>query len=494
MTPTGPSRCAGTVLAAASVAVLVAGLLGAPSAYAQPGPPTKPTPSSDPGPGCDPDRRAVAHAAGGIALPRQPRDAPIPCMTIAGNAIEAATMGATDSGAVFFGSIQANPDGPRTIVASSVLARSVDRGESWENVVPGGLPLSPHGSLSSWMSVDPTTSRLWYATPAAPCGATVSWSDDDGETWGLNPNIGCPGQGAAALIEGPAPDGTDQPEGYPHVVYYCANGADRETSVLFCHKSLDGGRSWRWIGSTPDSIPPEEGCPPNDLRRTRTGEVAPDGILYFPTYSCDDDALGIAISDDQGASWTRQEALETEVQDLYPPALGIDTEGNLYIAWRGAGGLPHLTISTDRGESWSEPLMIAPPQVDHIRRLGVVVREPGHLLVSYLASTEEGGDYDAYMTESRNALEPEPLFWTVAVNDPATPVREADASETFGDRIQFLRGHIADDGTPWAGFHCFDTAMCPDQRLGIAARLHHPSEAGRRPETPRPVKPKEQRR
>jgi hypothetical protein len=50
-------------------------------------------------------------------------------------------------------------------------------------------------------------------------------------------------------------------------------------------------------------------------------------------------------------------------------------------------------------------------------------------------------------------------------------VLDADASETFGDRMWFLRGNIAPDGTPWGAFHCFDTELCPGERLGIAGRL-----------------------
>lgn len=399
-------------------------------------------------------------------------------MTFTGPAIEAATAGVTSTGTVFFGSIDQFPSDVRTIVKPSVLARSTDEGADWEVVVPGGLPTSPHGSLSSWMSVEPETDRVWYATPTAPCGATVSWSDDEGETWGTNPNIGCPAQGAAVLIEGPAPEGTPEPEGYPHVVYYCANSQDGTESVLACHRSRDGGRTFRFVGSTPDPVPAEEGCEPTNLRRTRPGEVAPDGVLYFPTWSCDHDELGLAISDDQGASWTTRHVHDVAVEDLYPPAMAIDTAGDLFFGYKGADGLPYVTVSTDRGVTWGPPLMLAPPGVDGIRRLGIVASDPGHILVSYLGSTDGGDSFNAYMTESRTAADERPTFVSAAVNDPSTPVNLASNEETFGDRTQFLRGHIAGDGTPWAAFHCFETDLCPGQRRGIAAQLHRPGATG----------------
>ena len=437
-----------------------------------------PVEAGDPGPGCDPVRPALAHHAGGEALPIQPSDAPIPCVSEVGPAIEGATIGVTSSGAVFFASIEQIPLPSRVIVEPSVVARSTDLGASWDFIIPGDLPTSPHGSLSTWLRVDPETDRVWYATPTAPCGATVSWSDDDGETWETFPNVGCPAQGASALIEGPVPPGGEPLTGdYPHVVYYCANAAEqplRDSSVLMCYRSLNGGHTWSWIGSTPDPIPAPEGCDATHFRATRAGEVGTDGVLYFPTYSCDDTLLGMAVSDDEGATWTRHEVLTTEIQDLYPPALGIDEENNLFLAWKGPGGLPYLAVSTNQAQDWSEPMMIAPPEVNVIRRLAIVARDEGHIVVSYLGSTDGGESFHAYITESRNALGGSPVFWSAPINDPEIPVLLATSSETFANRIQLLRGHIADDGTPWAAFHCYDTDLCPGLRTGLAGRLQRP--------------------
>ena len=122
--------------------------------------------------------------------------------------------------------------------------------------------------------------------------------------------------------------------------------------------------------------------------------------------------------------------------------------------------------------------MIAPPGVDSMRRLGIVARKTGHIVVSYLASTDGGASYDAYMTVSRNAADREPTFWSAPVNDPRTSVLNRGASESFAERIQLLRGHIDDGDTPWAAFHCFDTPLCPGRRVGMAAALRWPEGAG----------------
>ena len=149
------------------------------------------------------------------------------------------------------------------------------------------------------MSVDPHTSRIWFATTLPSlCGARISWSDDDGDHWKTNPSVGCPAQGGEKLLEGPAPAAGAKPVGYPHVVYYCANTIDIAASNLWCYKSLDGGATFNFVGSFPDPTPPA-GC--SERHPSRPGVVGPDGVLYFPTTLCG--ALGIAISPDEGTTW-----------------------------------------------------------------------------------------------------------------------------------------------------------------------------------------------
>jgi hypothetical protein len=439
--------------------------------------------ASQTGPGCDPARPAVAHGPGGTVLAFQPEGGPVPCMTFTGPTTDSAAIGVTGAGNVFYAPIEAqdpNPvPAPAKILMSTIVARSTNLGESWERLVPdtAGIPISTHGGLTDWLSVDPQTSRVWYATPAAPCGATVSWSDDEGASWGYNPNTGCPAQGANALIEGPAPAGGEQPSGYPHVVYYCANAAELplgDQSFLTCHKSLDGGASFQFVGGTPDKIPPREECG-DVVRETRVGAVGRDGILYFPQDVCRaGEELRLTLSEDEGASWQYKPIFRTEVQDLYPPALAVDARNNLFLAWKGAGALPYLTVSHDQGESWSEPIAIGAPGVTEIRRLALAARDPGHIAVSYLGSADGGETFNAYLTESRNALDAAPTFWSAPVNDPSTPVALGTETGTFGDRIQFLNNMIGPDGTPWAGFHCARTELCPDARVGVAGRLAWP--------------------
>src|SRR5262245_39029125 len=268
------------------------------------------------GPGCDPSRPAVPHRAGGVAAPSEPpAGAPIPCATLTGPTTESATMGVAASGTVSYAPrLPSSALGSPALALPALVARSVDLGATWEPRDPGLPP--PALSLVPWMHVDPTTSRLWLAVPQPRfCGAEISWSDDDGENWQTNPSVGCPGQGALKVLEGPAPAGGTQPVGYPHVVYYCANLQDGSPqSILHCYKSLDGGASFAPIGSFPDPMPPPPACG-TTLRQARAGVVGPDGALYFPLDECD--SLGLAVSRDEGASWEVLPVVTTDIQDLY---------------------------------------------------------------------------------------------------------------------------------------------------------------------------------
>jgi hypothetical protein len=280
----------------------------------------------------------------------------------------------------------------------------------------------------------------------------------------------CSGRGEAAG-RAPAEIGP-QARRLPHVVYYCANTVDVAASNLWCYKSLDGGATFSFVGSFPDPTPPV-GCA--ERHPSRPGIVGPDGVLYFPTVLCG--ALGIAISHDEGATWQFRPIVDSGLQDVYTSGTVADRQGNLYIAWIGPGTLPYLTLSTDRGASWSNPIMVAAPGVQAVRRVALTARKRGQVALAYLGTTD-GSHFNGYITESRNALSRRPLFWSASVNDPADPLVNAADGETFGDRFFFGTDVLASDGTVWAGFHCAKTSACAGKRIGVVGRLTRHSPRG----------------
>ncbi len=134
------------------------------------------------GPGCDPGRPAVAHYRGAVRIPGRRRSAPIPCETFVGRTSEAASVGVTRSGSVFYAPLLENRSTPpqNTLQGPEWVVRSRNLGRSWTKLDSGGPRTA--GLVPPWMSIDPSTSRIWFTTTLPGlCGAQVSWSDDDGK-------------------------------------------------------------------------------------------------------------------------------------------------------------------------------------------------------------------------------------------------------------------------------------------------------------------------
>jgi hypothetical protein len=389
----------------------------------------------------------------------------VPCLLIVpGRAGESATVEVTRSRRILYAPLVMNSyPAPLDDRGPAVVTASDDGGKHWR-VLDSGAP-DHILDVPPWMSKDPQTGRIWFASVLPMlCGAEVSWSDDDGRTWQTNPVVGCPGMGSMRMLEGPAPPGGARPSAYPHVVYYCANLSDLTNSNLWCYRSLDGGHNYAFTGAFSDP-PPTDTC--NAKHPARPGTVGPDGVLYFPIYACGE--LSVAISRDEGASWQYVHVAKSDVQDLYISSLAADRAGNLYLAW--TAGKPLISISRDHGRSWSRPASVAPPGVGNAHHIAVTAAGRGHVAVSYLANRDGSDKLSGYLTETTNALRRRPVWWGATLNDPRAPLISTKDSETFGDRLFFFTDSFAPNGEPWAAFHCAKTSACPSRRIGVIGRL-----------------------
>jgi hypothetical protein len=436
--------------------------------------------------GCQGWRRAVAHHAGGVTLEPQPFTRPMPCAVFLGGSSESALVGATSDGAVFYASVLGNslPAPWDTLVGPESVTRSLDGGARW-TTLPSGGPATG-GLVPPWMDVDPQTNRVWFVTPLGDlCGARISWSDDDGQRWTTNPSVGCPGMGSDRVLEGPAPRGGAQPVGYPHVVYYCANLIDILPSLLFCSRSLDGGRTFAPIAGFPDLADLPDlpgGCGVDHI--AAPGTVGADGYLYFPLNECG--SLGVAVSRDEGTTWQSVPvARATHLEDIYISSTAGDAAGNVYIAWIagsgnnntgvGGAGLPYVSVSRDHGLSWSAPMMVGAPGVTAARHPAITAEGDGRVAVAYIGSIDGGATFSGYLTLTADALARQPIFWSAPVNDPSEPLLSGTRTETFGDRLWVLSDAFGRDGWPWAGFQCTDESACPNERLGVVGSLAPPA-------------------
>ncbi len=276
--------------------------------------------------------------------------------------------------------LNTSPPPQNVIQGPEEVARSHNGGATWTGLSSGGPTTG--GETPPWLSIDPQTGRIWFATaiadpssPAGYCGARISWSDDGGNHWQTNPLVGCPAGGAEKVLEGPAPAGGARPHGYAHVVYYCANQNDgMPQQPVYCYKSLDGGRTFGFTGANPDPTPPPS-CTTFG-HRARTGVVGPDGDLYFPTNLCG--SLGVTVSTDEGASWHNMPTGITGVTDtLYVASLAVDYVGNLYFSYLGSNGLPQLIISRDHAKDLVQPdHRDGPPALTSAMRVAITAALP----------------------------------------------------------------------------------------------------------------------
>ena len=423
----------------------------------------------DVGPGCRPDWPVLAYRAGGeLVTPPPGSGRPVVCATTTGYATSEPTVAVTNSGAVFYS--PANSE--------NSVARSSDQGATWKLLEP---PKMQHTSL--WNTVDPhvvvdrRTGRVFWAhttytvdlRPPVPVdGSPLGWlaptaianahgfqvysSPDDGRSWTTaDYQHEFTADWEKIFVGPPPPPGTGavQPSRYPDVVYLCGNAPVEVSGPgRACYRSLDGGVTFNLAGYVyPSPSAPAAACP---ALAANTGVVGRDGATYQPQ-SCSNGTY-LAVSHDEGASYTwlpvtgapPSSGLGAVVQ------LAIDAADNLYVLWKADDRL-HLAISRDGGRSWSPPLAVGAPGLHNIALPTLAGGPRGQVGIAYYASTNPSArQLSAYVAVTRNALDPRPLIYGAAVNDPAHPIFE-DHGYGVTPRTDFVGSTYDASGGFWAG-------------------------------------------
>lgn len=398
--------------------------------------------------------RAVAHYAGGVEITRgkEAKRAPDARLYRLGINGWEPTVGVDDENRVFFQARSPN-------LQPEVL-RSTNEGDTWDIVSPtlAGAPTQPV-SLDPILYLDKDTGRVFTNNipPSLTC-QPISFTDDAGENW-TNTGI-CGHFDHQNIFTGP-PVSSETLNDYPNLVYYCAinlvmlSGTSIATT---CGKSLDGGMTWIHTGEpaylTP--FPPRE-----DQTHTYCdgavghGYVGPDGTVYLPRVWCGQPF--VAISRDEGLTWD-----QVQVSDIggnfHEAGVAADADGNVYYTWMGTDNLPYLAVSNDGGETFGEPMMIAPPGVVSASLPAMDMGDDGKLAIVYAGTTTQTDNaadklWNGYITITEDALAKRPVFYSGTINDPADPITrgrcEGIRCTTLGD---FFDVAIGPDGTPWAAF------------------------------------------
>lgn len=438
--------------------------------------------------GCQLSRPAVAYRSGGALLSPQPPHPPVPCLVATGfSGSEPQVLSLSDgtlayepaidtSGLLGTGFVPGAP-GPKlsTALSPAGLAISSDNGATWSFDAPAGATWVAQDDA---LYADRRTDRLFYYALAAnpiPQGGVVPLQDqipageahlmmspDRGRTWN---EVGLPGfveSENPRFTSAPPPAGQPAPAGYPDVVYWCGNNAVNFGFPLpgyrACFRSLDGGQSWSQasvLDSNP--VPQHPECGNNaevfaDLDPNYP-EGAPDGSLYAEV-QCGSTTF-LARSFDEAKTWPLVNDKAGRAVAL--PANGelrVDPGGNLYLAYGEGAAAVELRTSTDGGITWSGPLNVTPPGAAPIVQWAFAEQGAGEVAVSYLGQRGNQSLYDGYLSFTRDALDPSPIFWGSALNAPSDPMRTSAPAQARDD---FIGVDITPSGEPWAAF----AASCP---------------------------------
>ncbi|MFN2591195.1 MAG: sialidase family protein [Actinomycetota bacterium] len=435
--------------------------------------------------------RAVAYRAGGRAIRSS---------SVAAHAPEARlfrtgylglepTLGVNRDGWVFIQAAAQN-----AVFFETRVLRSHNGGRAWVDISPrllGGIYQRVY-TEDPYLFLDQTTGRLFTDDLILPC-QLLSYTDNGGVSWATHP-VACEITDHQTIFAGPAPAGGAKPSGYPNVIYDCAIGigvASPTSLGTSCVKSLDGGATFTLTGApaygpNPGAEDGTAGVPGVCDGATGHGFVGSDGTVYLPRGWCGQPY--VAISKDEGASWTRVQVANNGFNAGGDGDTGWDHEasvvadraGNLYYLWIAHDYRPYLALSHDGGKTWSKPMMIAPPGVTQAALPALAIgpkRTPGRIAFVFMGSTNAPRDpyprdedryagvrWNAYMGLSVDALRADPIFYAAAVNDPRDALVEGACGPVrCHAEYDFIDVQVGFDGTPWAVMvdACFDGRCSP---------------------------------
>ncbi|MDB4977116.1 MAG: hypothetical protein JWN48_5457 [Myxococcaceae bacterium] len=377
-------------------------------------------------------------------------------------------------GTIFFG--------PAFSPAGNGILRSRDQGHSFEQLIPRFPNGKRHGREQAFMYLDPVTERLFFHTsvmrfkpPNFGAGFHQSRSDDHGQTWQYC-RVGEDARDWAKVYAGRPV--YSKPSAYHNRVLYLSAPSPISTrcwpwlrpKYQTVHKSLDGGASWKRVGKLsldPSDVP---NCSRWEWVIMGNGVVAEDGTVFIGLRR--GPRFAVAVSRDEGATWDVDDVPGAHLLSYFNilqvglvngnyvigEALALDQAGNLFAVWPDQYDLLRLSVSRDQGRSWSKPVVCSAPGVTHVRYGAIAARGTGQVAIAYYGS-KDGRAYDGYLAETRDALQPEPTFWSGTVNESDDPLYARGFNPGYvpdmflgGDLNEFMQVKYAPNGDVFASF------------------------------------------
>jgi hypothetical protein len=247
-------------------------------------------------------------------------------------------------------------------------------------------------TLDPFVEVDAQTGRAFVSQLALAC-SQMAFSDDAGRTWTPVP-LGCSGGsffdhqnvGTGPFVK----TGVLRPvTSYPNAVYYCSHDSVRAT----CGTSVDGGLSFG-PAVVAYTLGNASGCSTNFGHL----KAAPDGTVYLPPNLCRDP--GIAVSEDNGLTWRFTRIDGPRVGNAGHPSIGLGSDGTAYFAYGsvdedegGPGGPPAVTVSRDKGRTWTDPLVLGREHgIRNTKFVTTVAGDGDRAAVAFLGTRTDGND------------------------------------------------------------------------------------------------------
>jgi hypothetical protein len=421
-------------------------------------------------PGCAASRPVIVHDGGGTVRPKGSGMA-VSCSVQTGYPTSETRIGVTNTGAVLQEPAIAPTAGVGTPpfmlnpLPPGGFAVTHDRGRTWDHSRPtviGGAgvddPEWDTQDVSIW--VDRDTGRVFSSNPNTKFPTSVAWSADDGHTWHETRAVCCHSPENAQFVF--ARPTVSQTSGYPNVVYFCANTTWLGTTARLCMKSLDGGNTWATLGqgfTGQNGVPAHPECGSSREEFSPSGEAYPaavsSGRLYL-VVSCGGSHF-LAASDDEGATWpvlrdaNGNPITIAHLQGQDAPVLRSDSANNLYV-FRQVDNKILMSVSTDRGLTWSPERDLVPPGVETVGKWNVATRAPGNAAAAFYGTRTGQTTLDAWITSTRNATAATPTFVSGMLNDPDSPVLWQKGGNAPWLFLDYIGIDIGPDGTPWASF------------------------------------------
>jgi hypothetical protein len=305
---------------------------------------------------------------------------------------------------------------------------------TWNDVTPAQLA---NVSEDSILFTNATTNRTWaedFLLNQA-CNANMAFTDTDGGPGGGPTAIatntawtpsGClvalgpdhPSVGAGPYHGAPPVTATDKQQ----IVYYCSQNV-LVVAGAECANSTNGGLTWN--------------SPPAHIFGTTTPcnsihghiRVSPDGTMYVPQNNCGGGKQGMAITQDNGSTFTYS-VVPDAVTGPTDPSVAADANNTIYYGYQSGtvGSHPKIAISSNHGATWAPSVDVGTPfGIQNAVFPEVIAGATGRAAFAFLGTTT-GGDYQlssftgvwymyvAYTYDGGNS-------WQVVNATPSDPVQ-----------------------------------------------------------------------